>query len=53
MSNESEHSGSEFYHPSQQSDVEQLQFPTYSKSWEWKSTLLTNWLRLDQTQACK
>ena len=42
LTGDSEHSVSEFYYPGKQSDAEQLQFPTYSESREWKSTLLTN-----------
>jgi len=42
MSEESEHSESEFYYPDKLSDTELLQSPTHSESKERKSTLLTN-----------
>jgi len=43
MSDESEHSESEFYYPDKLSDKELLQSPTHSaESKERKSTLLTN-----------
>ena len=42
MSDESEHSGSEFHYPDKLSDAELLQLPTYPESREQKSTLLTN-----------
>jgi hypothetical protein len=42
MSDESEHSESEFYYPGELSDAELLQSPTHSESTERKSTLLTN-----------
>jgi len=53
VSDESEHSESEFYYPGELSDVELLQSPTHSKGTEIKSTLLTteevhNFLRSQQ-----
>ena len=42
LSNESEHSNREFYYPSELSDAELLQLPTYSESTERKTTLLTS-----------
>jgi len=42
MSDESEHSESEFYYPGELSHAELPQSPTHSESTEKKSTLLTN-----------
>jgi len=42
MSDESEHSESEFYYPGELSDTELLHSPTHSESTETKSTLLKN-----------